>query len=43
MPSKAELNMRMISADSFETMVSRSLSHRTGTVTRPEMSGFALV
>jgi hypothetical protein len=27
---------RMISADSFETMVSRCLSHSTGTVTRPE-------
>ena len=34
-PSKAVLNMRMISADSLLTMVCCFLSHSTGTVTRP--------
>ena len=37
--SKAELNMRMISADSFETMTPRALSQRTGTVTLPVACG----
>jgi hypothetical protein len=36
MPLKAELNMRMISADSLLTIVPVALSQRTGTVTRPE-------
>jgi hypothetical protein len=34
-PSKAVLNMRMISEDSLFTIVPRALSHSTGTVTRP--------
>ena len=37
--SKAELNIRMISADSFETIVPVSLSQSTGTVTRPVACG----
>jgi hypothetical protein len=32
---KAPLNMRMISDDSLLTIVLRSLSHSTGTLTRP--------
>jgi hypothetical protein len=32
---KAPFNIRMISADSLLTMVARSLSHNTGTLTRP--------
>jgi hypothetical protein len=35
MPSKAELNILMISEDSLETIVWRCLSQSTGTVTRP--------
>ena len=34
--------MRMISDDSLLTMVSRCLSHSTGTVTRPSKPGSAL-
>ena len=42
-PSKALLNIRMISDDSFETILSVCLSHKIGTVTRPLTSGTALV
>ena len=37
--SKAEFSIRMISADSFETIVPVSLSQSTGTVTRLVMPG----
>jgi hypothetical protein len=40
-PSKAELNIRMISALSFETMRPVSVSQRTGTVTRVVTLGSA--
>jgi hypothetical protein len=39
--SNAALNMRMISDDSLFTIVARSRSHSTGTVTRPVKRGSA--